>query len=251
MPVKPSIHLPYERLKPDDDCMHEECGVFGVYREDEFFDAAETVYFGLYALQHRGQESAGIAVSDGKDINYKKNMGLVTEVFKDGIDELTKARIAMGHVRYSTTGESHLYNAQPLVITSKTGKIALAHNGNLVNAARLRSELENDGAIFQTTIDSEIIASLIARNSQNGILPARFMVLTALNIPAVLIEMGFITSAADKERLIRPGAAYPLAAAIAAGVCAFAAGEEPAAPALSPFLTPAGDDPDEQISPGG
>jgi amidophosphoribosyltransferase len=172
MPVKPKIYLPYERLKPDDDCMHEECGVFGVYRADNFFDAAETVYYGLYALQHRGQESAGIAVSDGKNIKYKKNMGLVTEVFKDGIDELTKANIAMGHVRYSTTGESHVFNAQPLVITSKTGKIALAHNGNLINAFKLRRDLENDGAIFQTTIDTEIIASLIARNGQDGILKA-------------------------------------------------------------------------------
>jgi len=152
--------------------MHEECGVFGVFMADKFFEAAEAVYYGLYALQHRGQESAGIAVSDGKKIKYHKNMGLVSEVFKDGIGELGNATMAMGHVRYSTTGESHLFNAQPLVITSKTGQIALAHNGNLINAYKLREELENEGAIFQTTIDSEIIASLIARNGQNGILSA-------------------------------------------------------------------------------
>ncbi len=163
---------PYERLKPFDDCMHEECGVFGILSSGTKTDPAEAAYYGLFALQHRGQESAGIAVSKKGVIDYHKDMGLVAEVFKNGLDKLSGAQSAIGHVRYSTTGDSHLANAQPLVINSRKGSLALVHNGNLINAKQLRDELESQGAIFQTTIDTEIIASLIAKNSDDGIIDA-------------------------------------------------------------------------------
>ena len=172
MPLKIKNIRPYQRLKPYDDCMHEECGVFGIYCVDHDIEPADAAYFGLFALQHRGQESAGIAVSKNCKIDYHKDMGLVTEVFKNGLDELYGGQAAIGHVRYSTTGDSHLANAQPLVISSKKGKIALAHNGNLINAKELREDLENNGAIFQTSIDTEVIASLIAKHSGDGIIEA-------------------------------------------------------------------------------
>ncbi|HWR19701.1 MAG TPA: amidophosphoribosyltransferase [Clostridia bacterium] len=170
MPLK--IHLPhsYMRLKPDGDCMREECGIFGIFSSEQGLEAAEAAYYGLFALQHRGQESAGIAVVRDGRIDCHKAMGLVPGAFRDGLDKLNGASSAIGHVRYSTMGDSLLLNAQPLVISSKSGAIALAHNGNITNARELRAELENGGAIFQTSIDSEIIASLIAKNSQSDIL---------------------------------------------------------------------------------
>lgn len=173
MPLR--IHIPdsYERLKPFEDCMHEECGVFGIYSPNSSVEPAEAAYYGLFALQHRGQESAGIAVAKGSRIEYHKEMGLVTEVFRNGnLDKLKGGQAAIGHVRYSTMGDSLLANSQPLVISSKKGQLALAHNGNLINAPKLRDELENSGAIFQTTIDSEVIASLIAKHSGDGIIEA-------------------------------------------------------------------------------
>ena len=96
----------YERIKPDDDCLHEECGVFGIYMNDQTYDPAEATYLGLYALQHRGQESAGIAVTDGQDIKFLKGMGLCAEVFRNTLDTISGGKIAVGHVRYSTTGDS-------------------------------------------------------------------------------------------------------------------------------------------------
>ena len=153
--------------------MHEECGVFGIFCPDGSVEPAEAAYFGVFALQHRGQESAGIAVAKPGGIDYHKDMGLVPEVFRNGsLDKLKGGYAAIGHVRYSTTGDSLLTNAQPLVISSKKGQLALAHNGNLVNARSLREELENGGAIFQTTIDTEVIASLIAKHSADGIVDA-------------------------------------------------------------------------------
>src|SRR5690554_3998786 len=136
----------------------EECGVFGI--RSESLDIAKTCYFGLYALQHRGQESAGIAVSDGQKIKLQKNMGLVFEVFNE--DRLAKlpGYMGIGHVRYSTTGASHIVNAQPLVFRYAKGMIALAHNGNLTNAAELRDTLTATGSIFQSTTDSEILVNL-------------------------------------------------------------------------------------------
>ncbi len=139
----------------------EECGVFGIFGPG--LDVARLTYLGLYALQHRGQESAGIAVSDPKDVHLHKDMGLVPQIFTEPILDTLKGNIAIGHVRYSTTGKSQPVNAQPLLVRYKRGALALAHNGNLVNALALRQELEAKGNIFQTTIDTEVIATLIAQ----------------------------------------------------------------------------------------
>src|SRR6266542_4441419 len=141
------------------------CGVFGIYGHP---NAAELTYYGLYALQHRGQESAGIVTSDGKQFHTHRGMGLVSQVFKGGILHDMVGQIAVGHTRYSTTGSSHLRNAQPLTVDCARGQIAIAHNGNLTNAAQLREELEGRGSIFQTTVDSEIILHLMAQPSLNG-----------------------------------------------------------------------------------
>lgn len=150
--------------------LHEECGVFGVYDFD-CNDVASTIYYGLFALQHRGQESCGIAVSDtegpkGKVESYK-DMGLVNEVFTPEKLEHLNGNIGVGHVRYSTAGSSTRENAQPLVLNYVKGTLGLAHNGNLLNALELREELSYTGAIFQTTIDSEVIAYHIARERLN------------------------------------------------------------------------------------
>lgn len=148
------------------DELHEECGVFGMYDLDGN-DVASTIYYGLFALQHRGQESCGIAVSDTYGpkgvVNACKGMGLCNEVFTSEKLEKLKGNIGVGHVRYSTAGSSTIENTQPLVLNYVKGTLALAHNGNLVNAPELRRELAYDGAIFQTTIDSEVIAYHIAR----------------------------------------------------------------------------------------
>lgn len=152
------------------DSMNEECGVFGVYSQENR-NVARTVYYGLYALQHRGQESSGIAVSFADKITYYKGMGLVSDVFANGgLDSLPEGDIAIGHVRYSTTGASQLLNAQPVVFTGKCGKMAVAHNGNLTNTKQLRDELISQNAVFQTTIDSEVIAILINSLSDGDIL---------------------------------------------------------------------------------
>ena len=150
--------------------MHEECGVFGVYSQENR-NVAYTVYYGLYALQHRGQESAGIAVAYADKITYYKGMGLVPDIFSGGkLDTLPEGDIAIGHVRYSTTGASQLLNAQPVVFTGKCGRIALAHNGNLTNTKQLRDELIAENAVFQTTIDSEVMAVMINSLSDGDIL---------------------------------------------------------------------------------
>jgi amidophosphoribosyltransferase len=150
-----------------DDHLHEECGVIGIYAPEQK-SVAQMLCYGLVALQHRGQESAGIAVQNGGGMKYYKEMGLVQEIFTDKIVEKLHGGIGIGHVRYSTTGESYVSNAQPLVVQYKGGSIALAHNGNLVNAMEIRDELEDQGTIFQTSIDSEVIANLIARNYKMG-----------------------------------------------------------------------------------
>ncbi len=154
----------------EEDSIHEECGVFGGYDFDGN-SVAPTIYYGLFALQHRGQESCGIAVSDTNapkaNVKCYKDMGLVNEVFnKEKLDKLD-GNIGVGHVRYSTAGSSTRENAQPLVINYVKGILGLAHNGNLLNALELREELSYTGAIFQTTIDSEVIAYLIARQRLN------------------------------------------------------------------------------------
>ena len=141
---------------------HEECGVFGIYDRDGL-KIAPLVYYGLFALQHRGQESCGIAINNDGWIRCHKNMGLVNEVFTHQTLDALEGTIAIGHVRYSTTGASVLSNTQPLVTQYVKGTLSLAHNGNLTNAITLRKDLESQGAFFQTTVDSEIIAYLVAK----------------------------------------------------------------------------------------
>lgn len=145
----------------------EECGVFGAYDMDGG-DVAPSVYYGLFALQHRGQESCGIAVNNNRDITHYKDMGLVNDVFNDEILTKLDGKMAVGHVRYSTTGESMRENAQPLVLRYVKGNIAIAHNGNLVNKDELAQELSVTGAIFQTTTDTEMIAYTIAKERLNS-----------------------------------------------------------------------------------
>ena len=146
------------------DKLREECGVMAVYGHPE---AARMTYWGLYALQHRGQESAGIAAADGHDVTDIKGMGLVSEIFTDEVLAKLPGYMAIGHTRYSTTGDSALLNAQPISVESTKGLIAIAHNGNLVNLGNSRTRLERDGAVFQTTSDTEIIVQLIAHSHCN------------------------------------------------------------------------------------
>ena len=156
-------------LDPSLDKFKDECGVFGVYSESPM-DVAGMTYYGLYALQHRGQESAGIAVADGEKITMHKDLGLLTDAFKNPHDlKKLKGNIAIGHVRYSTTGANTVENSQPLLANSKLGSIALAHNGNLVNADVIKELLEDGGHIFHTAIDSEVIATMIARGAKKGL----------------------------------------------------------------------------------
>ena len=155
-----------------EDRQEEACGVFGIYSNDTEFEAAALTYLGLYALQHRGQESAGIVVSDGQHFSVHRNMGLVSQAFNRDILESLKGRIGIGHVRYSTTGSSLLSNAQPLVARCSRGMMAVAHNGNLVNTESLRRRLENAGSVFQTTTDTEVIINLIARHSSDPLAEA-------------------------------------------------------------------------------
>ncbi|HOC59563.1 MAG TPA: amidophosphoribosyltransferase [Smithellaceae bacterium] len=144
----------------------EECGVFAIYGHEE---AARVTYFGLFALQHRGQESAGIVASDGCNVSEHKGMGLASTVFKESILQNLPGSLAIGHVRYSTTGSSTISNAQPFLAHVGDEYYALAHNGNIVNALSLRSELENRGSIFQSTMDSEVIIHLMAPHLKRGL----------------------------------------------------------------------------------
>ncbi|MBZ5562241.1 MAG: amidophosphoribosyltransferase [Acidobacteriia bacterium] len=154
----PSFSLP-------DDKFHDHCGVFAVYGHPE---ASKLAYLGLYALQHRGQESAGIAVSDGEGLTIRRGMGHVDEVFPAEVIKNLPGHLAIGHTRYSTAGDTDLKNAQPLMVSCHKGQVALAHNGNLVNATSIRRELESRGDIFQTTSDSEVILHFFARSRQTG-----------------------------------------------------------------------------------
>lgn len=149
-----------------DDKLHEECGVFGIFSHSE--DVALNTYWGLYALQHRGQESTGIVVTDGRTMKVKKGMGLVPDVYKDGVGDL-QGFAAIGHVRYSTTGASMAYNIQPLKVYFDGGNLALSHNGNLTNAGQLRANLAKEGAVFTTTVDTEVVLTLIAYSARKTI----------------------------------------------------------------------------------
>jgi amidophosphoribosyltransferase len=149
------------------DAIHEECGVFGIFGHSR---ASEVTYMGLHALQHRGEESSGIASADGEVVRIHTGLGHVTDVFADRtILERLSGHIAVGHNRYSTTGSNALCNAQPFLAECRDGYVALAHNGNLVNAARLRREMQEGGSIFQTTTDSEVIVHLIARSQEESV----------------------------------------------------------------------------------
>lgn len=183
--------------------MHEECGVFGVFNHPQ---AAHLTYLGLYALQHRGQESSGIAVSDSNSISVLKGMGLVSHVFKhqEKLESL-KGDLAIGHNRYSTTGSSTLENAQPILINCRAGQIAGAHNGNLTNADSLREWMVNDGSIFMSTTDTEVIMHLLARSKRETV---DTMILDALSGIKGAYSLLFLTNealyGARDPRGIRP-----------------------------------------------
>ncbi|MFB3818328.1 MAG: amidophosphoribosyltransferase [Candidatus Methylomirabilales bacterium] len=153
----------------DPDRFQDACGVVGILGSPE---AANLAYLGLYALQHRGQESAGIAASDGKAVHLEKGMGLVADVFTEARLKKLRGDLAIGHVRYSTAGSSQLKNAQPILATYRQGSVALAHNGNLVNAQPLKAELERQGSIFSSSSDSEVIVHLIARARSDDLVEA-------------------------------------------------------------------------------
>jgi amidophosphoribosyltransferase len=160
----PNNSLSLEETRPDKP--EEACGVFGIYAPSE--DVAKLAYFGLYALQHRGQESAGIATFEGKTVHLHKDMGLVSQVFDEAILDRLPGNLAVGHTRYSTTGSSRVINAQPAVVETRLGALALAHNGNLVNTTELREELLRRECNFLTTTDSEMIAKAIATEVDRG-----------------------------------------------------------------------------------
>ena len=162
MPIAEHDPLPFDKLR-------EECGVVAIHNHP---DAARQAYLALYSLQHRGQESAGIATADYENMWNIKGMGLVAEIFTDDVLAKLPGSLAIGHTRYSTTGDSALLNAQPIRVDSTKGLIAIAHNGNLVHLGNLRTQLEREGAIFQTTSDSEIIVQLIAHSKEPTLIDA-------------------------------------------------------------------------------
>lgn len=223
---------PWEALPLEGDKPREECGVFGVYRPasaagEAAPDLATLCQLGLFALQHRGQESCGICVTDGDEVRIEKGMGLVTQVFTE--ERLAKlalpgARVGVAHTRYSTTGSSLLFNAQPLTVRSNKGVLALSHNGNFTNARELRDAMLAGGAVFQTTNDSEVMLNLIARYSRLDLPRATAMAMTEL-------EGGFSVVLMDQRRLIglrdRNGVRPLVIGALAGGGWAFAS--EPAA----------------------
>jgi amidophosphoribosyltransferase len=154
------------KLAYADDHFHDECGVFGVFGHEE---ASKLTYLGLYALQHRGQESAGIVASDGAELHLHRAMGEVEEIFTPSVLANLPGNLAIGHTRYSTAGDKALLNAQPILIDCNKGKVALGHNGNLTNAAEWRRRLEHRGSIFQTNSDTEVIVHLLARSQARNL----------------------------------------------------------------------------------
>ena len=155
-----------EDMSELDERLKEECGVIGIYSPDQ--EAARVAFFGMFALQHRGQESAGIAVSDGTRVRMHKDMGLVNQIFTPEVLAGLPGTMAVGHTRYSTTGASVLRNAQPIYCQSLVGEIAVAHNGNLINAVELREQMEAEGEHFDSTSDSEVLARILVRNMDRG-----------------------------------------------------------------------------------
>src|SRR3981081_2157224 len=159
-----------QKLAHADDHFHDHCGVVGVFGHPE---ASKLTYLGLYALQHRGQESAGIAASDTAELRVHKSLGLVEEIFRADVLAQLPGDLAMGHTRYSTAGETAVTNAPPIVMDGNKGKMALGHNGNLTKANELRRKLEHRGSIFQTTSNTEVVVHLIARSAARN-LPGAF-----------------------------------------------------------------------------
>lgn len=154
------------------DKFRDECGIMGAYLKSRETNCSSYIYYGLYALQHRGQESAGISVNkDGKILTHKET-GLVSDAFKGNVLKQLKGNIGIGHVRYSTSGEDGVTNAQPLTVNHSVGQIALAHNGNLINDSALRNMLEDSGVVFQTTIDTEVMVNILARGLRHGMIEA-------------------------------------------------------------------------------
>ena len=184
----------------ENDKLHEECGVFGVWSEDNI-NAAQWIYFGLVALQHRGQESAGIVVCDTKgpigNICAHKDMGLVSEVFHEDTLQKLRGNIGIGHVRYSTAGASCVENAQPFSLNYAKGTLALAHNGNITNAQEIRNELQSEGAVFNGTSDSEVIAYKIARERMES-----DSIETAVTNVAKQLKGGFALLVMSPQKLI-------------------------------------------------
>ena len=189
-----------QKLAYADDRFHDECGVFGVFGHEE---ASKLTYLGLYALQHRGQESAGIVSSDGTELHLHRAMGDVEEIFTPSVLAELPGDLAIGHTRYSTAGDKALLNAQPIMIDCNKGKVALGHNGNLTNAAEWRRKLEHRGSIFQTNSDTEVIVHLLARSQTHNLSGAlgdalnqvegaySLLVLTADELIAVRDPRGF------------------------------------------------------------
>ncbi|MGE5508711.1 MAG: amidophosphoribosyltransferase [Chitinophagales bacterium] len=175
-------------IAPEGEHPREECGVLGLYAPGR--QVANLAYLGLYALQHRGQESAGLVVSDGTSVRLHKNMGLVAEVFPEEVLAALPGELAIGHVRYSTTGRSSVLNAQPLLTRCSKGTVALAHNGNLVNAGSLRGKLERAGSVFQTTTDTEVIINLTARFARENLEEALVGAARQLKGAYALVAMG-------------------------------------------------------------
>jgi amidophosphoribosyltransferase len=214
------------KLAYADDRFHDECGVFGIYGHPE---AANLTYLGLYALQHRGQESAGIVASTGADLNVHRAMGEVEEIFQPDVLKKLKGASAIGHTRYSTAGDKALLNAQPIMIDCNKGKIAIAHNGNLTNALEHRRKLEHRGSIFQTNSDTEVIVHLIARSQARNFSAAlgdalnqvegaySLLVLTPEELYAVRDPRGFRPLALGKMTTLEGNEAW----VVASETCAF------------------------------
>jgi amidophosphoribosyltransferase len=215
------------KLRFADDHFHDECGVFGVFGHPE---AANLAYLGLYALQHRGQESAGIISSDGAELHLHRAMGEVEEIFQPRVLAKLPGNLAIGHTRYSTAGDKALLNAQPIVIDCNKGKVALGHNGNLTNAVEWRRKLEHRGSIFQTNSDTEVIVHLIARSQARNLSGAlgdalnqvegaySLLVLTMDELYAVRDPRGFRPLVLGKLPAINGGADTWL---VASETCAF------------------------------
>ncbi|MDN5307043.1 MAG: amidophosphoribosyltransferase [Eubacteriaceae bacterium] len=173
------------------DKFHDECGIMGAYLSSNKLNCSSYLYYGLYALQHRGQESAGISVNKEGKIQSHKDVGLVSDVFKGDVLKQLKGNIGIGHVRYSTSGEDGVTNAQPLTVNHSSGQIALAHNGNLINDGALRNMLEDSGVVFQTTIDTEVMVNILARGLRHGMIEAiQRMVEILKGAYAVVINVG-------------------------------------------------------------